>query len=150
MESALKETDWEARLAGFVFFVPTALVLGVARYLEPDDRGFGTHQQLGLGGCTFLEWTTLPCPMCGMTTTFSHMAHFQWGEAFQTQPFGVVLFLITISVCLIALSEMVRPKTVFPVFSRLFTAREGLWYVMLLIGMGSGWIYKIFSMKNWF
>ena len=139
----------EARLTGIVLFIPSALVLGVARALEADHRGFGTHQQLGLGGCTFLEWTTLPCPMCGMTTTFTHMAHFDFSSAISTQPFGVVLYLITVSVCVLSFLEIVYPTVVFKRVKPFFSAREGLWYTMLLIGMGSGWIYKIFDMNHW-
>ena len=43
----------------------------LARSLEPDPRGFGTHQRLGLPECTFKEKTGMPCPSCGMTSSFS-------------------------------------------------------------------------------
>ena len=31
----------------------------------------GSHQTLGLPPCRFKEWTKLPCPSCGMTTSFA-------------------------------------------------------------------------------
>jgi hypothetical protein len=34
-----------------------------------------THRQLGLPACTFYEITGLPCPSCGMTTSFSLLIH---------------------------------------------------------------------------
>ena len=46
-------------------------VLGTARLLEPDPRGFGTHTQLGLAPCAFARITGRPCPTCGMTTAFA-------------------------------------------------------------------------------
>jgi len=48
-----------------------AAVLGVARRLEPDPRGFGTHTQLGLSPCMFAQVTGVLCPSCGMTTSFA-------------------------------------------------------------------------------
>ena len=34
-----------------------------------------THRQLGLPPCTFYEVTGVPCPSCGMTTSFALLAH---------------------------------------------------------------------------
>jgi hypothetical protein len=34
-----------------------------------------SHQQLGLPPCTFSEVTGIPCPSCGMTTSFSLLVH---------------------------------------------------------------------------
>jgi hypothetical protein len=60
------------------------LLLGgfaLARTLDPDPRGFGTHQRLGLPPCTFRQLSNLPCPGCGMTTSF---AHFTRGNLIQS------------------------------------------------------------------
>ena len=46
-------------------------VLIVATRLSPSPDGMGTHRALGFPGCQFLEHTGLPCPSCGMTTSFS-------------------------------------------------------------------------------
>lgn len=70
-----------------------AATLGVARLLNPDPSGFGTHRQLGLPPCLFKSVTGLPCPSCGMTTCFAYAARLDWMNAFATQPFGLVLFL---------------------------------------------------------
>jgi len=68
------------------------LVLGLARHLVPDPRGFGTHAQLGLPGCGFLWLTGLPCPACGLTTCFARLAHGQFAAA-SANPVGMILFL---------------------------------------------------------
>jgi hypothetical protein len=49
------------------------VLLAVAALVAPDDRGFGTHQRLGLPPCTFRVVTGIRCPSCGMTTSWAHL-----------------------------------------------------------------------------
>lgn len=71
------------------------VVLLLAISLEPASDGLGTHEQLGLAPCTFHALTGKPCPGCGLTTAFTHMAHGQVVDAVIVQPFGAVLFVLT-------------------------------------------------------
>lgn len=63
----------------------------IATQLSPDKRHFGTHQQLGLPPCTFLQLTGVKCPHCGMTTSFSHLVRGQLGGAWTANPGGFPL-----------------------------------------------------------
>ena len=72
-------------------------VLGVALALEPDPRGFGTHQQLGLPPCGFQWLTGFLCPGCGLTTSFAYGVRGNWVQAALANPIGLALF---IGVCL--------------------------------------------------
>ena len=72
-----------------------ALVLFLAWWLSPDPRGYGTHEQLGLPPCSAELLFGLPCPFCGMTTSFSLMAHQRWRDAFLVQPAGAMGFIAT-------------------------------------------------------
>jgi hypothetical protein len=50
-----------------------------------------THRQLGLPPCTFYWVTGLPCPSCGMTTSFSHLAHGSISDSLRANPAGTLL-----------------------------------------------------------
>jgi hypothetical protein len=65
-----------------------------ARMLEPDPRGFGTHQRLGLPPCTFRMLFGIPCFSCGMTTSFSHFTRGHFAQAVETNAGGAVLALV--------------------------------------------------------
>ena len=48
-------------------------VLLTAAVLEPSPEGMGTHQQLGLSPCYFPKNLGVPCPACGMTTSWAYL-----------------------------------------------------------------------------
>ena len=83
-------------------------ILLVAFSLSASERGLGTHRQLGLPPCGFAVMTGFPCPTCGMTTAFAHMAHGRPLKAMRCQPAGGFLALGTLvaalacSVCVVA------------------------------------------------
>lgn len=62
---------WRLRAGLVALALCLAGLLGLARWLTPDPRGYGTHEQLGLGPCSFAHLTGEPCPACGMTTAFA-------------------------------------------------------------------------------
>ncbi|MBI1345101.1 DUF2752 domain-containing protein [bacterium] len=70
-----------ALLAGFL----------LAAALEPDPRGYGTHQRLGLPECSFQMLFNRPCPGCGMTTSFAHFVRGHWRQSFAANPAGWLL-----------------------------------------------------------
>ncbi len=63
----------------------------VATRLQPDPSGLGTHQQLGLPPCTAREVFGVPCPSCGMTTSFAHFVRGQFLQSAQTNAAGLLL-----------------------------------------------------------
>ncbi len=68
-----------------------AVGLAVAARVEPDRRGYGTHEHLGLGPCTFRVLFNRPCPSCGMTTAWSCTAHGRPLRAFRANIGGALL-----------------------------------------------------------
>jgi len=131
------------RLVGLVLFLPSAVILGIAMWLTPDPAGMGTHQQLGLGGCAILTISGYPCPMCGMTTTFTHLAHLQFIKGFINQPFGVFLFSGTVVACVLGFLDVIHPKQRWRSVMGWVESHETALAISLLVGMVIGWGYKI-------
>ena len=67
------------------------MLLGIARWLKPDPRGFGTHTQLGLAPCAFAFLTGHPCPTCGMTTSFAWFVRGRLDRSWGANPAGILL-----------------------------------------------------------
>lgn len=67
---------------------------GVAIQTKPDPRGFGTHQQFGFAPCVIRNRLSIPCPSCGMTTSFSHFVRGQIRQSAKANTSGLVLALV--------------------------------------------------------
>ncbi|MCH8830738.1 MAG: DUF2752 domain-containing protein [Planctomycetes bacterium] len=63
----------------------------VAWMLQPNPRGFGTHRGIGLPPCTFREVFGIPCPSCGMTTSFAHFVRGHFVDAARANVAGLFL-----------------------------------------------------------
>ena len=82
------------RIASLVGSAILLFGLLIATYLQPDSRGHGTHQQLGLPPCTFEFLLHFPCPACGMTTSWAYAVRGQWQQSIQVNLGGFVFFLL--------------------------------------------------------
>ena len=129
-------------LSGCSFLAVVALWL-VAFQLEPQSKGYGTHQQLGLGGCSILTWTGWPCPMCGMTTTFAMMAEGRWISALFNQPMGFLLALVSFAVGAVSAGEMFKPTGRWRRIWRRAVCHEKKVIILFVVLMISSWLYKI-------
>ena len=70
----------------------TPLVL-VTR-LRPSSIGLGTHQQLGLPPCAVRVVWGIPCPSCGMTTSWAHVVRGQGWSAMRASIGGTLLAVV--------------------------------------------------------
>lgn len=71
-------------------------IFGIAWWLNPyqDDgqaKVMETHLQLGLPPCTFRVMTGVPCPACGMTTSFALLAHGDLWNSLRANAVGTLL-----------------------------------------------------------
>ncbi|MEM9069115.1 MAG: DUF2752 domain-containing protein [Myxococcota bacterium] len=101
----------------FLFAVPLAVMITAAS-LTPNPVGHGTHTQLGLPPCGFLVVTGLPCPGCGLTTSFTHMIRLEVVDAARANPFGVALFLVSFFTIPIAAMGFLRGLPVLETLDR--------------------------------
>jgi len=60
----------------------------------PGAPHTGLHTRLYLPPCLFLTITGLPCPFCGLTTSFALLTHGHLGHAFLANPSGPLLYSI--------------------------------------------------------
>ncbi len=82
----------------------------LAATLQPDPRGYGTHRQLGLPPCTVRLLFGIPCPSCGMTTSFASLMRGQLDQSFRANPAGLLLGLACAALDPLVLVERVlRP-----------------------------------------
>jgi hypothetical protein len=70
-------------------FLSAGFVLALS--VEPDARGFGTHEQFGLPQCTVRAVFGMPCPSCGMTTSFAHFIRAHFVRSIQANSAGFLL-----------------------------------------------------------
>lgn len=114
------------------------VVLGTL--LSPAPEGHGTHTQLGLPACSFMELTTWPCPGCGVTTAAALAARGEFARALATQPFGALSALGLALFPLWALTLSLRGRDLgesAPAWINRFTLGAGA-----LLGLGA-WIYRL-------
>ena len=110
--------------------------------LEPAPQGHGTHTQLGLPPCGFLELSGWPCPGCGVTTAAVLAARGEFARAFSTQPFGAALALGLALFPAWALVQALRGRDLGerrPAWANRFTLAAG---VVLALG---AWGYRLLA-----
>lgn len=128
------------RLWAGVVLLGCAGLWGLAAYLQPDPRGYGTHSQLGTGPCGMLIMTGYPCPTCGMTTAFAHTVRGQWLRALWVQPGGFILALATGATGLVAAWMVIAGR--WPRANVWFITPYRAFLALLILLMGS-WAFKV-------
>ena len=126
-------------VAGLIATVFLA-VLVIARLLPPDERGFGTHERLGLPPCGMILTSGLPCPSCGMTTSFSLMMHGRPLSAFVAQPAGATLCLGAMIGFVLAVHAAATGRVIQVDWERIGAVRLMLGFALFVVG---GWGLKM-------
>jgi len=127
------------RVVVVVLLLVVGAVLVTLAGLDPDPRGLGTHEQLGMKPCAWPVVYDMPCPTCGVTTATVHLLHFEVLAAFRTQPFGALLAIATIAFVVLAVVHLWRGESLF--------ARLAVWPwgTIFLVGVAillASWYYR--------
>ena len=132
----------ERILAGVVAAL-SAGVLGVAAWLNPSPAGHGTHEQLALPACDWAVGFSMPCPTCGMTTSFAWAASGDLMQATLTQPFGALLALGTAGAFWIGLHIALTGSHAFQIVARTLLRPAVVWPAG--VAFLASWGYKILT-----
>ena len=118
------------------------IVLGSV--LEPDPRGVGTHEQLGMRACMTMDLWNVPCPGCGVTTSVTLASRGRFRDAFANQPFGLATFLIAVLFIGWAAVGHLRGRDLW----RDLNAWNGRpWLVVLGVLAAVSWAYKLWLVR---
>jgi len=82
------------RLLALAIALACLAVLVTAALIPPSPAGIGSHEHLRLEPCQFLAKTGLPCPSCGMTTSFAWFVRGNLLASFYVQPMGMILAVL--------------------------------------------------------
>ncbi len=128
------------RLSLVLIAVLLAGTFVLAAYLNPykDGRVWleGTHQQLGLPTCTFKDATGLPCPTCGMTSSFALFVRGDVVNSLRANAAGTMLAVLFLVVMPWSVLSALRGRWLF--------VRSVEWvFVRLVVG------FMIFVLVRW-
>ncbi len=138
-------------MRGSLIGVALALVavFVVAALLNPyhEDGSplrMATHQKMGLPPCTFFDKTGLPCPSCGMTTSFSLLMHGDLANSLRANWVGTLLALFCLTLIPWCLGSVVCKRTLFlysveRALTRVVLAFLGLMMLRWAIVLGWAW-----------
>ncbi len=122
---------WRIRLGLILILLGLGVVLTLAAWIHPYDahgrpRQRGTHQQLGLNQCSFVQLTGKPCPSCGLTTSFALLMHGDLNSSLHSNAVGTlmaVFALLLMPWCVVCLLRR-----------RLLWIRDWEWTLLLAVG----------------
>jgi hypothetical protein len=132
-------------MGGGILAVAALILLGLL--LEPDPRGYGTHEKLGMRPCMPMELWNVPCPGCGVTTSVTHAMNGDLPGSLRVQPFGLVVVLGVLAFFAWALLGHLRGRDRW---DDLKDIRWSRWMTTLGVLMGMAWIYKTGVVRDWF
>jgi phosphotransferase system glucose/maltose/N-acetylglucosamine-specific IIC component len=115
---AVPELARGARAALVAVAVGLVLLFAVAVRIDPyeaDGRPatMGTHQQLGLPPCNFVRLTGLPCPSCGMTTSFALLVRGDLMNSLRANAVGTLLAIVCLAYIPWSLACVVAKRSLF-------------------------------------
>lgn len=138
-----ERAPWPARLGGLLIGLGCLLLLAIASQLQPSPAGYGSHTgyPLRLQSCAFMDRTGLPCPSCGMTTSFCWFVRGNLIASVYVQPMGALLAALAgVSVW----AGLYVAATGRPLY-RLLGLLPGRYYTVPLLTLAVlAWAWKIF------
>ncbi len=130
---------WD-RCVGIAFAASGTAITLLLRSTQPDPRGFGTHEQLGMLPCSWPGAVGMPCPTCGVTTAAAHLVHLEPLQALVAQPFGAALAAAGLWLAAKGALTAITGRPLVERMARWPHGRLLLWTAALLL---VSWAYKV-------
>jgi sugar phosphate permease len=105
----------------------------------------GTHEALGLSPCGWIAGFGIPCPTCGMTTSFSLAVRGSLWASFRVQPMGCALAVLTAAAAVTCAYVAATGSRIGHVLGARITPR------VLVVGAALAllaWGYKVAAMRG--
>lgn|GEM_PF-1545424 len=80
-----------------LWIVGAVAVILVSILLAPAEAGYGTHEKLFLPPCFFRLLTHLKCPLCGLSTSFCHIARGELLAALRANVLGPIVSIFVMA-----------------------------------------------------
>jgi len=116
-------------------------LFSVAASITPDPSGAGSHTQLHLQPCQFVTRVGIPCPTCGMTTSFAWFVRGNLLASLWVQPMGLALAIVVAMTFWLALYMAITGK---PAWRLLSTIPGRIWVPAMMTLAVLAWGWKIF------
>lgn len=133
------------RVLAFILAAGCLTVLLTAARLKPSHLGYGSHTDLGLQRCEFMARTGLPCPSCGMTTSFTWFVRGNLLASLYVQPMGTVVAVLAAVTVWIGFYVALTGR---PVYRLLRVVPARYYYLPLFVLAILGWAWKIIIHVN--
>jgi hypothetical protein len=124
--------------------VAPVLAFAFVRDLEPDPRGFGTHEQLGLPACPTYGRFGVPCPACGVTTSVALVYRGRALQGLRNQPFG---FLVAVGLPLFSLWVLIGHLRGRDRYRDLVDRPRASWIAWIATAVLAAWLWKIRAIR---
>ena len=132
---------WQGRATAALVAAGCLALLVTALMLQPDPSGVGSHRKLGLAPCSLMQSANLPCPSCGMTTSFTWFVRGNILASLYVQPMGTVLAFAAAATFWGGLYATVSGKPLH----RLLRPIPSRYYVLVPVGLTlAAWAWKVF------
>ncbi len=128
------------RASGAAILVACTGLFAAASWLDPARGSTDSLEQFGLPPCGMLVRWGVPCPTCGMTTSFALAARGQLASAFHAQPAGLALAVAAAVAAIAAGGTLVTGRSFRVNWYRVSPTGIGLGVAAILL---AGWAYKI-------
>jgi hypothetical protein len=126
-------------------------VFAMAVWLNPYDADgrplrMETHRQLGLPPCTFYSITGLPCPSCGMTTSFALLVRGDLWNSLRANAVGTALAVFCLALIPWSLASAVRGRWLWIRSPERVLTRLVILFLVLLLGR---WLIVVGQFLAW-